>query len=155
MLFKCFQNFGFFLFLRLCIHRKKHYFCQKSEATFQIKNPLKSFLTRMNGCCGNKRRVGDVVLDKPAATPRSETGCEKQLSTYSLSHSHVILSHISHPHISHSHISHSDLRQVVKSNFPRTLFLSFSLSHIIQSHISHPLISRWRLSQIDPVYQQD
>ena len=34
--------------------------------------------------------VGDVVLDNQA-TPRSQTGCEKQLSTYSrhLSHLHI------------------------------------------------------------------
>ena len=52
-------------------------------------------VTMTNGC-GNKRRVGDVVLDKQA-TPRSETGCEKQLSTYSrhyLSHSLIFLTPI-------------------------------------------------------------
>ena len=56
----------------------------------------------MNDSSGNKRRVGDVVLVVQLvlvgdvvldnqATPRSQTGCEKQLSTYSrhLSHLHI------------------------------------------------------------------
>ena len=56
----------------------------------------------MNDSSLNKRRVGDVVLVVQLvlvgdvvldnqATPRSQTGCEKQLSTYSrhLSHLHI------------------------------------------------------------------
>ena len=46
----------------------------------------------MNVCGIKRRRVGDVVPDKQAATPRSETGCENQLSTYSRHLSHFCLS---------------------------------------------------------------
>ena len=111
---------------------------------FKYEKPLKSSLTRMNGCCGNKRRVGDVVLDKQAGTPRSETGCEKQLSTYSLPiFLTLILSHISHPLISHSRISRPDLRHFIilyepngtqnLHNFPSWIyFLRVKLNSLVE-----------------------
>ena len=94
-------------------------------------------MTRMNGCCGNKRR--EWVMScwtskqrRPDLRQVVKSNFPRTLVIF------LILSHISHPLISHSHISHTDLRQVVKSNFPRTLVIFLTL---VLSHISHPLIS--------------